>query len=394
MMKRFILFLLIFPLAYGGFHFWSQQKDQTKGESKAEKKYKEYRVERGMFQMIVSADGVVQPIKRIEIKSKASGQIKALPIEEGAFVRRGVLIAKLDQQDEETAVALAQAELDIAKAEHKQSRRMFIRRKELFRKKIISEEEQDQIGLQLAISKGKVIQSKTALDRARERLGDAIVRAPISGMILQKYVEEGQIISSGVSNVSGGTPIADIANMQTVHIEAGIDEIDIGQIKIGQDARVQAEAYPDLSFSGKIIRISPEAKIEQNVTLFDVVIKVENKDNKLKSGMNTGIQITIVEKKDVLLLPVAALRISEPGNSKGENSKNKTEVLLKAGTQFSPLEITSGLSDFKNVEVLTGLSEGDIVGVVMTSRLKADNDRLEERMKSGRRFGGGKSKKK
>jgi len=389
MMKRFVLFLLIFPAAYGGFHFWDQQKNQTEQGQKVGQRYKEYPVERGDFQIIVSADGIVQPIKRIEIKSKASGQIEALPIEEGLFVQRGALIAKLDQQDEETTVALAQADLDIAKAEHKQSQRMFARRKELFRKKIISEEEQDQIELKLAISKGKVIQSKTALDRARERLNDAIVRAPISGTILQKYVEEGQIIASGVSNVSGGTPIADIANMQTIHIEAGIDEIDIGKIEIGQSATVLAEAYPDLSFSGKIIRISPEAKVEQNVTLFDVVIRVENKDNKLKSGMNTGIQITIVEKKDVLLVPLSVLKAL-----KKENSKNKAEVQLKAGEQFSPREITTGLSDFKNVEVLTGLSEGDIVGVIMSSRLKADNDRLEERMKGGRRFGGGKSKKK
>jgi len=388
-MKRFILLLLILLVAYAGQYFWDQQKRPTEGGTEVAQKYKEYRVTRGDFQIIVSADGLVQPIRRIEIKSKASGQIEALPIEEGAFVRRGVLIAKLDQQDEETAVALAQADLDIAKAEHKQSQRMFARRKELFRKKIISEEEQDQIGLQLAISKGKVIQSMTALERARERLGDAVVRAPISGTILQKYVEEGQIISSGVSNVSGGTPIADIANMQTVHIEAGIDEIDIGRIEIGQSATVLAEAYPDLFFEGKIIRISPEAKVEQNVTLFDVVIKVENKDNKLKSGMNTGIQITIVEKKDILLIPLAALKAQGGGSS-----KNKSEVLLKEGTQFFPREITIGLSDFKSVEILTGLSEEDIVGVAMTSRLKADNDRLEERMKSGRRFGGGKSKKK
>lgn len=352
-------------------------------------KYKEFTVERGTFQSIVNAEGVVKPINRIEIKSKASGQIASLPIEEGAFVRKGELIARLDQKDEQSAVSLAKADLVIADAELKQAQRMFNRRKELFRKRIISEEEHDEIGLKLAVAKGKLVQASTALERAKERLEDAVVLSPIDGIILQKYVEEGQIISSGVSSVSGGTPIADIAAMQSVYIEAGIDEIDIGKLQIGQIADVVAEAYPELNFKGKVVRIAPEARVEENVTLFDVIVEVGNIEEKLKSGMNAAIEITVLKKEAILLTPVITF-LGEQGEA---SAPNRREVLLKKGDAFFAQEVMVGLYDFTQAEVLSGLSEGDIIGVPIQSRLKDDNDRLEKRIKRSRSFGAGAKKK-
>ena len=222
---------------------------------------KEVLVGMGTFKVAVSASGVVKPIDRIEIKSKASGQIEELPVEQGDFIKKGQLIARLDQKDERAAVAQAQADLDIAKAEHKQAERTYERRNQLYANQLISEEERDQIELSLAVAKGKLVQATTALERVEERLSESIVRAPIDGVILQKYVEEGQIIASGVSNVGGGTAIVDIADMRSVYIEAGIDEIDVGKVQVGQMATVVAEAYPDIKFRGQIVRIAPEAKI-------------------------------------------------------------------------------------------------------------------------------------
>ncbi len=354
-------------------------KDRASGEPRL----KEFAVERGTFQVVVSANGVVKPIDRIEIKSKASGQIEELPVEQGDFVRQGQLIARLDQKDERAAAAQAQADLDIARAELQQAQRIYDRRNELFEKKLVSEEEWNQIELNLTVAKGKLVQVTTALDRAQERLSESVVRAPIDGVILQKYVEEGQIIASGVSNVGGGSPIVDIADMSSVYIEAGIDEIDIGKIQAGQLAMVIADAYPELKFRGKIVRIAPEAKIEQNVTLFDVVVEVENTDNKLKSGMNTSIEITIVEKKDVLLAPAVAFQAPSgpPGRS------DERTVLLKKDDKFVPQQVAIGLSNFRQAEILSGLEEGDILGVPMTSRLKEENEQMEERIRSSRSFG-------
>ncbi len=352
-------------------------------------KFKEVIVERGTFQIIVMANGVVKSIDRIEIKSKASGEIVELPVEEGDFISQGDLIARLDQKDERAEVAQAQADFDIAMAELKQAQSTFERRNQLFQDSLISEEEQGQITLDLAVAKGKVIQASTTLERAQERLSEAVVRAPIDGTILQKYVEEGQIIASGVSNVSGGTPIVDIADMSSVYIETGIDEIDIGKVQIGQFATVIAEAYPELEFNGEIVRIAPEAKIEQNVTLFDVVVEVKNNDGKLKSGMNTRVEIEIVKKENVLLAPVITMQIPDAkdlGDFQNRDA-NVRSVLLKQEGKFILQIVETGLSNFKQVIILAGVEEGSILGVPMTSRLKNENDRLEARIRSSRSFG-------
>ena len=220
---------------------------------------------------------------------------------------------------------------------------------------------------------------RQALERARERLAESIVRAPVDGIILQKYVEKGQIIASGMSNVSGGSPIVDLADMSKVYIEAGIDEIDVGKVREKQSVVVMAEAFHDLKYTGKIVRIAPEARIDQNVTLFDVIVEVENPDGHLKSGMNTTIEITVVDKKSILLVPVIALQRNEQDT--GE------EVMVKTGSgfKFKPVEI--GEMNFKFAEIISGLNEGEVVGIPMLSRLKQENDEREDRIRSSNSFG-------
>jgi HlyD family secretion protein len=379
--KRILIGAILLVVALLVITYFAGSKVTGGGEGGAQ--FKEFAVGRGTFRMSVSASGVVKPIDRIEIKSKASGQIEDLPVEQGDIVRKGDLIARLDQKDERAAVAQAQADLDIAQAELKQAQRIHDRRNELFEKRLVSEEEWNQIELNLTVANGKMVQATTVLDRAQERLGESVVRAPIDGVILQKYVEEGQIIASGVSNVGGGTPIVDIADMSSVHIEAGIDEIDIGKVHIGQPALVVAEAYYQMQFKGTVVRIAPEARIEQNVTLFDVIVEVENTDGKLKSGMNANIEITIVEKSDILLVPAVALQA--PTGSTGPSDERT--VLLKKDDEFIPHQVTIGLFSFKEAEILSGLNEGDTLGVPMTSRLKEENEQMEERIRSSRSFG-------
>ena len=381
--RQFLYGLSIVGLILLGFLFFN---DGSVGDAIGDApKYKEFEVRRGTFEIIVSATGEVKPIDRIEIKSKASGVVEELPVEEGDIIQKGDLIARLDQKDERAEVEQTQANFGIAKAELKQAEHTYGRRDKLFQRGLISEEELGVIELNLAIAKGKLIQAKTALARATERLAEAIVLAPINGIILQKYVEEGQIIASGVSNVSGGTPIADIADMSSVHIEAGIDEIDIGKIEAGQTALVVAEAYPERRFRGKIVRISPEARIEQNVTLFDVIIEVENRSGLLKSGMNANAEITIVRQEDVLLAPAMALKM--PGGRKGKGRRNIRMALLKQENEFVPQRVEIGLSNFKDAVIVSGLNEGDIVGVPMVSRLMDANNRFAERIRSTRGFG-------
>jgi HlyD family secretion protein len=347
-------------------------------------RYREVTAERAPFRLAVTASGLVRPIDRIELKSKASGEVTLLPIEVGDRVDEGALVAQLDQVEERAALAQAVADLDIARAELELAEKNFERRAQLFSSDVISQEAQDQTELDLAVARSKLVQATTARERARERMDDTVITAPVAGIILQKYVERGQIIASGVSNVGGGTPIADIDDMRTVHVEAGVDEIDIGKIEVGQRATIHAEAYPPQLYEGEVVRIAPEARVEQNVTLFDVIVEVENTDRNLKSLMNASVEIVIVNRPDVLVIPVAALRNGEPGRS----APKAAEVLVKEAGAFVPRSIRTGASNYRVIEVLDGLEAGATLGIPMVSRLKRDNDLLDSRVRGSRRFGG------
>jgi RND family efflux transporter MFP subunit len=347
-------------------------------------KHKEVTAERGPFRVAVTASGLVRPIDRIELKSKASGEVTKLPIEVGDRVEEGALVAQLDQVEEKAALAQAEADLVIARAELALAEKNFERRQQLFSSNVISKEQQDETELELAVARSRLVQATTSLERAHERMEDTVISAPVAGVILQKYVERGQIIASGVSNVGGGTPIADIADMRKVQIEAGVDEIDIGKIEVGQTASVQAEAYPEHAYQGQVVRIAPEARVEQNVTLFDVIVEVGNTDGNLKSQMNASVEIVIENRPDVLTIPVAALQ--EDGSA-DPGAPDRTRVLVKENGDYVSREIRTGASDYRVVEVLDGLEEGAVLGIPMTSRLKQDNDLLDSRVRSSRTFG-------
>ena len=366
---------------------WLRAEDPAPGP--AGHKTKDVTVERGRFRLAVSASGLVRPIDRIELKSKASGEVTELPIEVGDRVEKGALIAQLDQLEERAALAQAGANLEIARAELELAEKNFERRKQLFSSDVIAKEARDETELNLAVARGKLLQATTTLERARERMQDSVITAPVDGIILQKYVESGQIIASGVSNVGGGTPIADIADMRDAHIEAGVDEIDIGKITVGQIATIRADAYPDQVYEGEVVRIAPEARVEQNVTVFDVVVEVQNTDGNLKSGMNTTVEIVIVDLPDVLTIPVTAVQESDTGRDRSPGGGGAATVLVKEGNDYVPHEVRTGSTNYRLVEVLSGLEEGAVLGIPMVSRLKEENDRLDARVRDSRSFGGG-----
>ncbi|MEX2088392.1 MAG: efflux RND transporter periplasmic adaptor subunit, partial [Bacteroidota bacterium] len=266
--------------------------------------------------LTVSANGVVQPINRIEVKSKASGQIEQLNVEEGEYVSKGALLIALDQKTAQNDYEQAHADLALAEANALQQENNYKRAIELFGKALISQQERDQINVENVRAKSQLLKGRAALATMQERLQDTRIIAPSSGIVLSKNVEVGQIISSGVSNVGGGTVLATIADMEQVHVETNVDEVDIGKVREGQRARVVADAYPDDGFNGEVIRISPLGKSQQNVTTFSVVVLVRNLSGKLKAGMSCAVDIEIFRRQQVVLVPNEALK--DPRSEQGQ----------------------------------------------------------------------------
>ncbi|MGH2569569.1 MAG: efflux RND transporter periplasmic adaptor subunit [Bacteroidota bacterium] len=317
-MKRFRNFLYIgvgVVVVFGVGYYFLGNTQAPEEQAMSGQVQRIVNVTRGNLNLAVSANGIVQPINRVEIKSKASGQIEQLNFEEGQFVAKGALLIALDQRTAKNDYEQAKADLELQRANLQQAENNFKRAEELFAKNLISQQERDQSHVDYVRAQSQLIKAEATLSSADERLRDTRVVAPISGIILTKDVESGQIISSGVSNVGGGTVLATLADMNEVYVETNVDEVDIGKVKVGQRAKVIADAYPDESFWGEAIRIAPLGKTQQNVTTFNVIVLVKNIGGRLKAGMSASVDLEIFNRQNVLLIPNEALK--DPRSEEG-----------------------------------------------------------------------------
>lgn len=264
-------------------------------------------VERGDLDIRVEAAGQVEPILVIEVKSKAGGEVTDLHVETGDEVERGSLMAEVDPRDVRNALAQAQADLDVAEARLQIAESQAERSRELREANVVTQQEMEQSILELANARAALTRAETNLELAQERMSDVTISAPISGTVIEKTVEAGQIIQSASGNVSGGTTLMLMADLSTMQVRTLVDETDIGKIQPGQVARVSVEAYPNRSFVGSVYKIEPQAVVDQNVTMFPVLVRLDNEERLLKPNMNAEVQVEVAQRQDVVLVANAAV---------------------------------------------------------------------------------------
>lgn len=260
--------------------------------------------------IVVSAEatGVIEPIQIVEIKSKASGEVIKMAVETGQVVEKGDLLVQVDTRDLKNAVEQAQADLEVAEASLTVSTAQKERSDRLLAAGMISDQQHEDTLLDYATSRAQLVKAKTSLELAKERLYDATVRAPSGGTILQKNVEEGNIISSATSQISEGTLLLTMADLSSVQVRTLVDETDIGRIEPGLRATITVEAFRDHDFTGTVLKVEPLAVVEQNVTMFPVLAQIPNEEGLLKPGMNADVEIHIDRRPDVLAVPLEAVR--------------------------------------------------------------------------------------
>jgi len=270
--------------------------------------YQSLPVQRRDIVVSAQASGAIQPDTTVEVKSKASGEVLQLNAETGQVVKRGAPLVRIDPRNARNALAQAQADLDVARAQLTNSTSQKNRADELFKTQSITQQEHEQALLDYADARAGVVRSQVAVDNSRIQLEDTDVRAPITGTIIEKDTERGQVISSATSNVSGGTTLMKMADLGLVQVRTLVDETDIGKIQPGQRATVTVDAFPNRPFPGTVLKIEPQAQTEQNVTMFPVSVRIDNKDGLLRPGMNAEVEIHVGRRDSVLAVPNAALR--------------------------------------------------------------------------------------
>ncbi len=265
------------------------------------------KVERRDIEIKVTATGSIEPIRVIEIKSKASGEILALPVETGDIVSAGALLAQVDTTDVAAAYRQARADLEVARVRESVSRKNLDRAADLLARGMTSSGEYDQARLDYATARANVIRAETDLETKRERMVETIVRAPSAGTILKKNVEKGQIIAS-VGQVNAGTTLMTMADLSSVQVRAMVDETDVGKLRPGLPVTVTVDAYPGRSFAGEIQKIEPQSVEQQNVTFFPMIVQIPNSEGLLRPGMNASVDVQIMKKAGVLSLPNDAIK--------------------------------------------------------------------------------------
>jgi len=294
------------------------------------------RVERRDLDISADASGTIEPLRVVEVKSRVSGELQKVDVETGQELTQGALIGLVDPRDVRNALDQAQADMALATAQVANATAQRRRAERLAKDGVLSKQDLETSQLQETDARASLVKARTNLQLAQEKMGDVDIRAPISGMVIEKDVEQGQIIASASGNVSGGTTLVKMADLSTVQARALVDETDIGRIQPGQPAAVTVEAYPGRTFRGTVSKIEPQAVVDQNVTMFPVLIELANPDRLLKPGMNSEVSVSIAHRANVLTVPNEAVASVRDAASAGAALGLNEDDLREKMTQMRP----------------------------------------------------------
>src|SRR4030043_2158669 len=295
--------------------------------NKNEPKFRFDKVARGDIEMAVTATGTVNPVTTVLVGTQVSGTIKDIYVDFNTPVKKGQLIALIDPALFEAQVNQAKANLFSAKANLEKAEAILIdakrtmdRNKELFSKNLIarsdldtSETNYETAKASVSAAKSQVAQTEAALSLAETNFHYTRIVSPVGGIVVSRNVDVGQTVAASFQTPTLFSIAQDLTKMQ---IDTNVDEADIGKNKVGQDVEFTVDAYPDITFRGKVWQIRNAPITVQNVVTYDVVIIVGNPELKLKPGMTANVSIIISIKKDVVKIPNAALRFKLPEKGK------------------------------------------------------------------------------
>jgi HlyD family secretion protein len=367
------------------------------------------RVETGSIAKSVVATGKVEPLSKVDVKSKASGLIKYLYVNTGDRVREGQLLVELDKETleaqlKEAKAVLKSAESNLQEVEsqgktlHANLRKAQLeaenrdyeflaaehnRQRELFNQGLISRSDFDGIEQKMqaaaianktlkadvSVKEAEIEQNSRAVDKVRaavaqaqaqyermeENLKYTSIRSPINGVVLSREVEVGDAVSSILQLGSNATLIMTLGDVSELYIKGKVDETDIGLVKIDQTVRITVDAYKNRTFQGKVFQIAPMGVEKDNVTRFEVRISIANDHDLLKANMSANAEIILEEHHGVLLVPESALIYNE----KRQTFVEVPDLATKTGRRQEPIKV--GLGNGARTEILSGLKFGQQV---------------------------------
>ncbi len=347
----------------------------------------------GKISNSVTATGTIQAIKTVAVGTQVSGVIKKLYVDFNSTVKKGQILAKIDETPLIATLEQSKSAVESAAADLKYKKANYDRLKALFEKKLIAKADYDEAVSNYDQAKSSLASAKSNYDRNKINLEYATIYSPIDGVVLNRAVDEGQTVASSFSTPTLFSIANDLTQMR---VEANVDEADIGKVKDGQRVEFTVDAYQDTKFTGKVTQVRLQPTVTSNVVTYTVIIEAPNPDKKLMPGMTANASIFTDEANDLLILDNKALRftpdsklmaqyikdfpqivsskINQELRKKTPTNENSTTVTLwiKKGTEIVPITATTGISDEINIEIKSGVSAGDEVIYAMQSATISD----------------------
>jgi len=351
--------------------------------------YKIEKITRGDIQETVFASGTINAITTVSVGTQVSGRMKQVLVDFNSRVKQGQVIAQIDPSIFKTQVDQARASLMVAQANVQratsallEAQRTFDRYHELYQNKFLSiadldntEANYNSAKTQVIVAKAQVTQATAALEYAETNLQYTDIVSPIDGVIIQRNIDVGQTVAATFQTPTLFQIAQDLTKMQ---IDTNVNEVDIGKIQVGQEVQFTVGAYPDLSFSGKVfqVRNAPNAILglaqaiqNQTVVNYDVVIRMDNTDLKLKPGMTASVTIITANKNGILKIPNAALRFIPPEEVMAKAPQKGYGIWTLARGKPVRVKITIGISDENYTELTSGeIREGQEVIVELEDK--------------------------
>jgi len=367
-------------------------------------------VVRGDINVRVQATGTVEPINPVDVKSKAGGTVIKMPVEVGSIVKPGDILTVVDPRDVKNRFDQAVADDVVSQAGLTQAMRDQARKDTLFARHVITLAEHDSARITIASAKSAMVSSRAAVDIARQALEDATVEAPFGGTIVSRPVTQGQIITAATA-ANGGTTLMTLADLRQVRMRVTIDEVEMANVRVGETATVEVDAFPDHKFNGVIEKVEPQAVVTQGVTFFPVLVTIDNREGLLMPGMNGEVTIQAADLKSVVQVPIDAIRPTNelapvsrmfriPVDSltssmrrdlvggQGESGvPGRYVVVALPNGHYEMRLIKIGPTDLRVAQIVDGVKEGDQVvvlgAVIMTKPAVPPTLQLAENMKRG-----------
>ena len=342
-------------------------------------------VDRGSITARVTATGTVNPVTTVQVGTYVSGPIQAISVDFNSPVRRGQLLAKIDPRPFQVKLDAAAAELANARARLEKDRadlelkEITLRRtRDLGGRGIVAQSDLD-----LAVSQERQTRAQVELDQADVRTAEAKVReaevnlaytditSPVDGVVVARNVDVGQTVAATFQTPTLFLVAEDLAKMQ---VSASVSESDIGTVAEGQDVAFTVDAYPATSFVGRVEQVRNAPVTVQNVVTYDVIVRVDNSDLRLKPGMTANVTVMTATRPDALRVSTSALRFRPPTEERAEGRAEAADRADTAGARVwtldadgrpEPVPVHTGIADDRFTEITAGLHEGDRVIVAL-----------------------------